>query len=122
MSNLDRFWQDKGTIKLGFTSGLDIQQVLGLRWYPMGQNGIVWKDGDDYVDVSLYYEPYSEPSSYKKINARLLALRKKVVDKKGYFFHISGKKKDYIGFRNIEVKDVASIMYDLMDYFEEESD
>jgi hypothetical protein len=120
MTAMDAFWNSAKTIKLGAFSGMTFQQDLALRWYPMDQNGIDWKDGNDYVGVSVYFESYNEPTG--KVNPKLLELRKKAVDGKGYFFHIAGKKKDYIGFRNVETSDFSSIMYDLMDYFQQDED
>jgi len=41
------------------------------------------------------------------------------VKKKGYFFHITGDKKDYVGFRKKSWNDETDIMYDLLEYFAE---
>jgi hypothetical protein len=101
-----------GSVSLGRFSGLEFQQDLGLRWHPLDEENLKY-------GISLYYESYDEPRTKNKT---LLDYRKKVLAKKGYLFHVSGDKKDYIGFRKFKWDNFSDIFLDIADYFEEVED
>lgn len=107
----------KGSINLGKYSGSEFQNTLGLVWYPLDYDsgGLNFKRS-----ISIYFEPYH--SYLDRVDKTLLKYRKMALKKKGYFFHITGDKKDYIGFRKKSWNDVNDIFYDLIDYFEQEEE
>lgn len=103
----------KGSVNLGKHSGSEFQNSLGLTWYPLDYGG-----GMEFErSISVYHTPYSSPLD--NANKNLLKYRKMAVKKKGYFFHITGDKKDYVGFRKKSWNDETDIMYDLLEYFAE---
>ena len=77
------------------------------------------RNRSDVTDVHKARSYYRGGAGDGQQSKNLLKYRKMAVKKKGYFFHITGDKKDYVGFRKKSWNDETDIMYDLLEYFAE---